>query len=117
MFRAVSLENLYGYFQPVTEEWKDGVLASAFKVLSHEHKGKSGMTKGEEDGEEEEGNNVGKQSSSRETADKEIGGGFSWLFGSEERQHRWMVFDGPIDPVWVENLNRCKSVVGGKVED
>uniref|UniRef100_A0A1I8P355 AAA+ ATPase domain-containing protein n=1 Tax=Stomoxys calcitrans TaxID=35570 RepID=A0A1I8P355_STOCA len=57
--KAVSMNELYGYVDPKTLEWQDGLLGLAVRTAV----------------------NV------------------------EEEIHQWIVNDGPVDAVWIENLN------------
>ncbi|XP_071578354.1 dynein axonemal heavy chain 12-like [Temnothorax nylanderi] len=57
--KAITLNQLFGYFNPVSSEWTDGVCASAFRRFSSDD-----------------------------------------LF-----ERKWIIFDGPIDAIWIESLN------------
>jgi dynein heavy chain, axonemal len=67
--KALSLEELYGSYNPATTKWWDGLVASFLRAASTPNPGASQST------------------------------------AATSTPQRWLVFDGPVDPLWAESLN------------
>lgn len=59
--KAVTMDQLYGKFDPVSHEWADGVLSHIMRKCT--------------------GANL------------------------DPKERQWIVFDGPVDAIWIENMN------------
>ena len=81
--KAVTADRLYGYIQPQTREWRDGLLSKVFRAFSTSQ--------------------PHHQPSRWHSAIAATSGGATIASGL--CLQRWLVLDGDIDPDWIESMN------------
>eukprot|EP00111_Clytia_hemisphaerica_P023720 TCONS_00069889-protein len=94
--KALTLGELYGQFDANTAEWTDGILSYAIRNYALQN------TEKPSDKEEHHGKEKSKEDL-LPTEDELKAMQGDKQFGKS--LHQWIVFDGPVDTLWVENLN------------
>lgn len=106
--KSVQSSELFGDFDPYTRDWTDGLIALATRKFSNELQQQHGTPEEHAGRPVSSGNNMtnlseASQSMMNDEKDEEV----------EKKDHmdkvitnwRWLILDGPVDTIWVENLN------------
>ncbi|XP_072106568.1 dynein axonemal heavy chain 6-like, partial [Mobula birostris] len=97
--KSISVRELYGYLNPSTMTWTDGLLAQAMRKFAkdlhkdHGHEPETKLTSPSFSNVERSWTEL-QDHKSQEREDMTLMN--SW---------RWIIMDGPVDTVWIENLN------------
>ncbi|KPJ12229.1 Dynein heavy chain 7, axonemal [Papilio machaon] len=92
--KSITMGQLYGQFDPVSHEWSDGILANAVEWTVINPKS---ITMGQLYGQFDP--------VSHEWSDGILAVSYRAFAVSPNDNRKWLVFDGPVDAIWIENLN------------
>ncbi|KAA6397427.1 MAG: putative Cytoplasmic dynein 1 heavy chain 1, partial [Streblomastix strix] len=92
--KAMSKEELYGTMDPASHEWNDGVFTRLMRNIIESASNEQNMMNEQEIRNESNDNQEGNEEANQNQ--------FSSYFIPT---NHWIIFDGDVDPEWVENLN------------
>ncbi|XP_068088957.1 dynein axonemal heavy chain 14 isoform X3 [Hyperolius riggenbachi] len=101
--KCVTLGELYGEINPNTMEWSDGLLAYAVRTFAHQSSKEGGATKLHHNEQDNAGDFDGVPPSANLSTNED--GSDDTSLQSKGDEWYWIILDGPVDTVWVENLN------------
>jgi dynein heavy chain len=96
--KAMPVGEMYGQFNRLTDEWSDGVLSTVFRDMANNPSGQDSL------GENGHSGN-GSSKLFKVKGGEAKASGNSSVPSPTPLAYRWIVFDGPVDAVWVENMN------------
>jgi hypothetical protein len=95
--KCVKLGELYGETDPNTFEWSDGLIATATRKFARSHEAPV-------HGHDAEQGRPTSSSTVMSAVPSELSDG-NLTIDSVPTVWKWVVLDGPVDTIWVENLN------------